>query len=521
MKALKNNNRNKSQNKKIYYSSKLLNKSVSLKNHNISNINKSKNKKSNSINKSIKPKSKQKYFKNNIPQNEFNNHYDNYELNYNQQNNIYDYNNNIPNKNYSSIQFSNYNNYQFNNNINSISKDNLSKSKSNQNQTINIGLMEYSNIFKKTLDRLLITSNNLLENQNNILKECDILAKNVAMNNYAIETLNKDDTNSNYPKALDNYTNNISTLFSKVKNYKSNSQINEQLKNENNILKNKLEMLNITQEDNLKMKDGEISTLKIVLVSEINHILNFLQEIGYDKIPINKMEVSDITSQKITNFFELIIKIIKQMKELIQKKETIISKMTIEQNTLRDNKDESNNNKSFERLTFDYNNNYNIGFKNYNFSIKNNNQKNKYNISLRNQNINNMKKELDIGKDNKSIDFNNNKNNNVLNKNDFMNESKREINNKMIYDINNLNKNNDKINYNDNYNVEINLNTERNTDSKMNSYINFYNRDINYSYDRGSNKSYQTGAFNQRVNDNYKEKNNEDEINDQNINKLL
>ena len=170
--------------------------------------------------------------------------------------------------------------------------------------------MEYSNIFKKTLDRLLITSNNLLENQNNILKECDILAKNVAMNNYAIEALNKDDTNSNYPKALDNYTNNISTLFSKVKNYKSDSQINEQLKNENNILKNKLEMLNIAQEDNLKMKDGEISTLKIVLVSEINHILNFLQEIGYDKIPINKMEVSDITSQKITNFFELIIKII-------------------------------------------------------------------------------------------------------------------------------------------------------------------------------------------------------------------
>ena len=30
MKAIKNNNRNKSQNKKIYYSSKLVNKSVSL-----------------------------------------------------------------------------------------------------------------------------------------------------------------------------------------------------------------------------------------------------------------------------------------------------------------------------------------------------------------------------------------------------------------------------------------------------------------------------------------------------------
>ena len=63
------------------------------------------------------------------------------------------------------------------------------------------------------------------------------------------------------------------------------------------------------------------------------------------------MEISDITSQKLTNIFELIIKIIKQMNELILKKESIISKMTIEKNIITDNKNENINlnNKSFEK----------------------------------------------------------------------------------------------------------------------------------------------------------------------------
>ena len=74
------------------------------------------------------------------------------------------------------------------------------------------------------------------------------------------------------------------------------------------------------------------------------------------------------------------------MKELIHKKESVISKMTIEQHTLNENKTERiNNNKSYEKLTFDYNK-YNMGFKKYNFSINNSNQKKKLNISFRNLN---------------------------------------------------------------------------------------------------------------------------------------
>ena len=530
-------NRTKSHNKKLNNKNILINKSASLKNHNknISNVNKSNNKKTNINNNSKKPKSKKNTFKNNNYPNELNNNYNYNEsnINCNNQNyNQFDYNKDIYNsnlnKNYLSMEYSNKNRTLFDADTNNFLENNLCKSKNIQ--SINNELIEHSNIFKKTLDRLLSTSNNLLEKQNNILTECEILSRNVAMNDYSIETLNKNDINSNFSQLINNYSTNLSTLFSQMKNTKSNTKLNEQLKNENNILRNKLEMLNITQEDNLKIKDSEISNLKIVLVSEINHMLNFLQEIGYDKIAINKMEITDITSQRITNFFELIIKIIKQMKELINKKETIISKMKIEQNTIRDNKDE--NNKSFERLTFDYTN-YNLGLKNYNFSVQNSSQRKKYNISFRNNSINkNLKNEFNlgnIGNDYKSIDYIYNKD---INNNKYINDDKKEeyskrinnINKEKIIGDNEIVDKNKNYNYNNNDIQDININNEKNKDNKMNSDTYFYNMDSNYSYDRGSTNNHQTGAFNQQNNDNNKNnknsKDSEDEIIDPNINEL-
>ena len=67
------------------------------------------------------------------------------------------------------------------------------------------------------------TSDNLLEKQNNILKECDILAKNVAMNDYTIKIMNTNGNNSNFHNNIDDYTNNIFSLFSQLKNKKANS----------------------------------------------------------------------------------------------------------------------------------------------------------------------------------------------------------------------------------------------------------------------------------------------------------
>ena len=424
------------------------------------------------------------------------------------------YNNNINyNPNLNSYNFSRFNdniNY-YNNDINASlniksSYDNNNKFKNtnysqnylyelNKGKSLNNDYIESSIIFKKTLDRLLDTSLNLVQKQNNILSECEILTKNVSMNDFSIQNIYHNENKLNFKNVMGDYATNINSILSHVKNSKINTEINDELKKENNLLKNKLEMINIDKDDNIKMKDGEISTLKIVLVSEINHILNFLTEIGYNSIPINKMEIADITSQNLTNFFELIIKIIKQMKEIIQKKEAIISKMTIEQNTLRTKNNENFSNKSFERLSLDYNN-YNIGLKNYNISVTNSNQKRKYNISFRNYNSNkNLKNDFE---NNYDLELNNN------NKNDLINKEKNELKNELDLIINTTKDRKAQIDKNIILNEEMDNNEKEenevinNNDNKLNSDSYFYNREKkenNYSYDKGSNKSFKTGSF--------------------------
>ena len=509
MKAPKSQiNRKKSLNKKSSNKNISVNKTTSLMNNNNQTKNKSKNKSYNSnskINNSkTKSKSKSKQFQNssNEPTQNYNyNDFNNYNENIN-------YNNFNENKNF-------YNNLDINNSLNSKSiiynssfknsnymTNNFfteSPIKSYNNNTSN-GYIEISNIFKKTLDRLLITSKNLMEKQNNILYECDILSKNVAMNDFAMQNLDKFETKSNFNNIMNNYTNKIIEIFSQSKKNKTDFQINEELKKENNLLKNKLQMISIDREDNIKQKDSEISTLKIVLVSEINHIINFLNEIGYSNLPVNKMEISEVTSQKLTNFFNLIIKIIKQMKELIHKKESVISRMTIEQHTSSENKTERiNNNKSYDKFTFDYNK-YNMGLKKYNFSINNSNQKKKLNISFRNLNTPKSNNIINLNlDDNYSQPMTDLKINKYELKSYQLDEQKIEKND-------NITNNKDKDNDNDGggdigseLNKEINIENKDNKDNRFNSGSYFYNKEIkdnNYSNDGEMNKSYQTGSFN-------------------------
>ena len=510
MKAQRNQvNKTKSQSKKKFKNTNATNTSISLMNK---KNNKNEKAKTISINNSkvnsMRKKSNPKKIKNNY-QNEL------IESNY--------YNNNLNNdNNYQYNDISGQNNDNINIYLNKKSFDDFNNNKfKNTNYTQNYlyeskksnKYIESSNRFKKTLDRLLENSFNLVQKQNNILSECEILTKNASMNEYVIQNIYQNENKLNFKNTIGDYANYISSLLCQVKKNKTNNEINEELKKENNLLKNKLEMINIDKDDNIKMKDGEISTLKIILVSEINHILNFLSEIGYDNIPLNKMEITDITSQNLTKFFELIIKIIKQMKEIIQKKESMISKMKIDQNTLRNDKNENIYNKSLERLSFDYNN-YNNGLKNYNFSVTNSNQKRKYNISFRNYNNNkNLKNDFEIN--NNALESNNNEKNEIINRDEIKNELDVIINDKNKkeqLEYNNLKLNND-IPKNKNM-----ANDVINNDNKLNNDSFYYNKerkDNNYSYDKGSNKSYHSNSFIIKENQDIKNDENNQNINNE------
>ena len=405
--------------------------SLKLKNNN-KNKAKSKSKETKQIKNIIRPKSKpkklNKTFNSNLEYNINNNNINNYN---NTDNNNYQYINN-------DIYNSTSNQDLYNNNINSL-KDISINNNTQMKNTISNNENQYN--FKKSLDRLLYNSQNILEKQNNILSECDLLTKYAAANDYAIQNLIRDNNSYNNDKIMEKYNSNILKVLSKFKNNNKENEINVELKKENEYLKKQLEIINIETEDKYQIKSNELNNIKIVLVSEINHILNYLNEIGYNNIPIEKMEVVNITSQKITDFFQIIIKVIKQMKELIHNKETIISKMTIEQATNRSNNIDNINNKSYEKLSMDYNN---IGFKTYNFSVRNNIQNKTYNISFRNNHKNNKENDI-ISRTQKS-----------LNINDFQ-KNKFEIN-----DINNEEQINNEVNNICNNYSSSNIESDRN-----------------------------------------------------------
>ena len=427
--------------------------------------------------------------------------------------------NNYDNKNYNSINVDEKNNYEYfpnediyNNNINNISLKslngnsllknslfmksnytnmNIDNNYNNTKTSFNNLMMsnqseslEKNIINKKYIDRLLFTSKNILEKQNNILSDCDILTKNVAMNDYSIKNIIKEGQND-YQNIFNIYNKNISEVLSKMKENKKDIQSNTNLKIENENLKQKLDMLNINNEDNINMKENEINNLKTVLVGEINHLINFLEEIGYDNLSINKMDIVELTSQKITNFFQMIIKIIKEMKEKIHKKENIISKMSIEQNMDINTYRTNNNNINISLSNLDLNNINNINninksnespdynnicYKTYNFSVRNSFPKKNYNISFRN--YQNNKNESLIEKTQKSLN---------LNSNDFMA-------NKYFYN-NDESERIDKLKYNK-YDIGIKKEENNKTSNEVNN-INSINKK-----NEEENENCQTGKFN-------------------------
>ena len=334
----------------------------------------------------------------------------------------------------------NYNNIENRTSLNCLITSN-NKSKENMNN------------LKISMDRLLNNSKNILQKQNIILSECEFLTKNAAMNEYSIQNLIIDDKNEDYEKLMGKYTNNISQILSKVKSYNINSDLNMKLKNENDSLKHKLEMLDINKEYNF---NKELNNFKAVIVTEINHLLNFFGEIGYDNLKIDKMEIGNITSQKIIDFFQIIKKIVKQLKELLTIKETMISKMTIEQTTNRskNNSNLDDINKSYEKLSLDYNN---IGFKTYNFSVRNNIRNNTYNISFRNYQKNNKDINL-LEKTQRSLNMNE-----YQSKNFFKNKEEK-------IDKNKYNENEISLKKEEIYKK---INSDKNKDEKNNSDLNF------------------------------------------------
>ena len=188
--------------------------------------------------------------------------------------------------------------------------------------------INYNNIIseKKTKDsiqRLLDSASGLLEQQQNLITECDKLSKDISTNEYEIERFQKRQGVSNFTDFINDYSDNLSNILEKLKINSKDVEESNKIREENKSLQYKMKMISIDKMDNFRDMETELSSIKTIYANEINSMLNFLTEIGCDNIPINKIAPNNLTSDKITNFFSYIKRIIKGLKNEIYEKDVL------------------------------------------------------------------------------------------------------------------------------------------------------------------------------------------------------
>ena len=207
------------------------------------------------------------------------------------------------------------------------SDDNITDMQNNNNYSQNNFINNNLNpqLLYKTIDRLLYTSTNLIEKQNNVLSECDRLSKNAAMNELKIKNLE----NNNFQNIFGNQSDKFSNIVEKIKKESNESKLSRELKEENSTLRSKLQLINIDQGNNARLFETQLHSFKTICMNEINTTINYLNEVGFSDLPFNKTNSENLTIDKLQKFFDMLRKIIKQMKDVIIDKENTISQLSI------------------------------------------------------------------------------------------------------------------------------------------------------------------------------------------------
>jgi len=283
----------------------------------------------------------------------------------------------------------NLNNSNFNKSINSksnLNNNNDSKVTFNNINNINNNYQEidYSNSIineKKTKDslkRLISTSHDLLNQQNNILAQCDEFAKNVTLNDFEIERVKMKQETDNFPEVVKNYTKNLGNILEKLRKTSKDIDESRKLREENNSLKYKIQMLSIDKSDDYLNIESQLTSARNIYANEMNSMINFFHEIGLDNNPIEKVTAMNFSEDKIISFFALVKKHMKDMKNKIDYQDEKIKDLSNENNQIKQRIDNINmkTESLFAKNNIDLhdtgNNNFNINPNNYgNFNEEN------------------------------------------------------------------------------------------------------------------------------------------------------
>ena len=183
---------------------------------------------------------------------------------------------------------------------------------------------------KDSLRRLISTSNDLLTQQNQILTKCDELAKIISTNDYEIDRMKVKQESQNFPHIVSTYSSNLEDILDKLRKNTKELETAKKMKEENNSLRYKIEMLSIDKSDDYLNIETELHSVRNVYSNEINSMINFLNEIGVDNTTMQKVNGSSLTEDKVINFFTLVKKQMKMMKMTILAQEEQIKTLSHE-----------------------------------------------------------------------------------------------------------------------------------------------------------------------------------------------
>ena len=222
---------------------------------------------------------------------------------------------------------------------------------------------------KDSLRRLLSTSNDLLTQQNAILSQCDELAKTITTNDYEIDKMKVKQEAENFPQIVNTYSANLENILEKLRKHTSDIENSKKLKEENNSLRYKLEMLSIDKSDDYLNIESQLHSVRNVYANEMNSMINFFSELGIDNNPIQKITGSNFSEDKVINFFSLIKTHMKNMKMTMLKQEEQIKFLSNEnmkiQNEMNCYKQQSD--AFIRKKNLDYNESVNFNSKDSNF----------------------------------------------------------------------------------------------------------------------------------------------------------
>ena len=234
-------------------------------------------------------------------------------------------------------------------------QDNIKRYKTHINYSMNL----VSEKKKNSINRLIDTSMNLLEQQNDILKQANSLMQNIEINNHEISKIKKKEEKQNFTKNIGKYNENLEDILSKLKQNTREVDYSNRMKEENNNLKYQMQMLSIDKTDDFRNIQSELNSLKNIYTNEMNSMLRYLYELGIEDISLSSGNIKseNLTSDIIINFFNTMKNTIKQLKLSNEEKEGQIELLKKIKNVENDKPKSSDNDNNIKNNIFNLNSN--------------------------------------------------------------------------------------------------------------------------------------------------------------------